>query len=507
MATEETKLGASEDTSQTGPGGSNYVSGDKWICKLCGMTNNIGSWKCIACFTSMKKSMQSDNASQRRNQQKQTAVRQKRQAKRDAVKKRKQANSTKKESSTPTTKKTEDESKEKPKSKDNDDKKTNKDTDSKEKERPKYKLSENIPKTMKALVKEKEGKGYELREDYPVPVPAEDELLVRSFAVAICGSDNILYNWTKDAQAIAKLPFIPGHEAAGLIVGVGRDCRFRIGERVAIENHFYCGECYQCKIGRKDICANLQQFGHGKGTIYGGCCEYYTVKEKYAYKLKQDISWRDAALLEPLGVAHNACEQCDLNPSDRKADAPKESLLIVGCGAIGCMAIGVAKTMPITGTIIACDVVEDKLAIAKKMGADITFNPKNLKCSLKEKILELTDNVGVGRIIECSGHAPTICQIFGCLRKGGCITLVGLPKAPLTIENPLQDIIFKSTQIRTVHGRRIFRTWNKTEKLVADRKIILDPLVSLELPINEFEKGYDSLKSGKALKVVFNLTK
>ena len=97
-----------------------------------------------------------------------------------------------------------------------------------------------------------------------------------------------------------------------MIVGVGRECRFRLGQRVAIENHFYCGECYQCSIGRKDICANLNQFGHGKGTIYGGCCEFYTVKEKYAYRLKADISWRDAALLEPLGVAHNACEQCDV---------------------------------------------------------------------------------------------------------------------------------------------------------------------------------------------------
>lgn len=171
------------------------------------------------------------------------------------------------------------------------------------------------------------------------------------------------------------------------------------------------------------------------------------------------------------------------------------------------MAVGVARTMPITGKIIACDVVEDKLAIAKKMGADITFNVKDLKCSLKEKILELTDNVGVGRIIECSGHAPTVSQIFGCLRKGGCITLVGLPKAPLIIENPLQDIIFKSTQIRTVHGRRIFRTWNKTEKLVADRKIILDPLVSCELPLADFEKGYQALQTGKALKVIFDLTK
>ena len=117
-----------------------------------------------------------------------------------------------------------------------------------------------------------------------------------------------------------------------MVVARGKKCRFRIGERVTVENHLYaracvlfddppmtymysfCGECYQCSINRKDICANLEQFGHGKGTIYGGCCDYYTVKERYCYRLKEDISWRDAALLEPLGVAHNACERADVCP-------------------------------------------------------------------------------------------------------------------------------------------------------------------------------------------------
>merc|ERR1712154_275432 len=111
-----------------------------------------------------------------------------------------------------------------------------------------------------------------------------------------------------------------------------------------------------------------------------------------------------------------------------------------------------------------------------------------------------------GRIIECSGDSETISQLFGCLRKGGAITLVGLPKESLKIDNVLNDLIFKSIQIRSVHGRRIFKTWKKTERLVADKKINLDPLVANTFSIEEFEKGYDALKTGKALKVVFNLT-
>merc|ERR1712228_124675 len=364
------------------------------------------------------------------------------------------------------------------------------------------KMSDNIPKTMRALVKEKGIKGYVPKTDYPVPTPKEDELLIRSFAVSICGSDTILYNWTAAAQQIAKLPFIPGHEAAGLIVGKGAKCRFKIGDRIAVENHFYCNECYQCKMGRRDICSNLEQFGHGKGTIYGGCCDYYVVKEQYCYRLKRDISWTQAALLEPLGVAHNACTQCDLMKGDNK-----ETVLVVGCGTIGCMAIGVAKNMKSAGKVIAFDVFDDKLKIAQKMGADEVFIVKNLDCSLKEKIMSLTDGVGVGKVIECSGHAPTISAIFGCLRKGGCITLVGLPKTQLVIDDVLNDIIFKSIQIRSVHGRRIFKTWKATEALVADKKIDLEPLISLKVPSSEFEKGFELTASGKAHKGGVDMTK
>ena len=170
------------------------------------------------------------------------------------------------------------------------------------------------------------------------------------------------------------------------------------------------------------------------------------------------------------------------------------------------MAVAVAKTMPLTGKVIACDVVDSKLKIARTMGADATFNVRNLQRSLKEQIMSMTDNVGVGRIIECSGDSKTITQIFGCLRKGGAITLVGLPKESLKIDNVLEDLIFKSIQIRSVHGRRIFRTWNKTERLVADKKINLKPLVSHLLPLKDFEKGYTALANGTALKVVFDLT-
>eukprot|EP00486_Rosalina_sp_Unknown_P001828 CAMPEP_0201572068 /NCGR_PEP_ID=MMETSP0190_2-20130828/15124_1 /ASSEMBLY_ACC=CAM_ASM_000263 /TAXON_ID=37353 /ORGANISM="Rosalina sp." /LENGTH=186 /DNA_ID=CAMNT_0047997381 /DNA_START=149 /DNA_END=706 /DNA_ORIENTATION=- len=184
---EETKATASSEADDKG---TNYVAGNKWMCAQCGMTNPISTWTCRACFASMKKSMQKDKSIRARNKQKEQQVRSMRMKKRDEIKRKRDNNKSPK-------------AKAAAKSKDGDESKTQSkgdeskenETEKKEKEIPRYKISENIPKTMKALVKETEDKGYILKTDYPVPVPAEDELLIRSFAVAICGSDTILYNW------------------------------------------------------------------------------------------------------------------------------------------------------------------------------------------------------------------------------------------------------------------------------------------------------------------------
>ena len=291
---------------------------------------------------------------------------------------------------------------------------------------------------MKGLLKETEVSGYKYI-DMEIPEPKEDELLVRSCAVGICGSDNILYKWTKDAQVIAKTPFIPGHECVGIVVKGGTKTKMSLGTRIAVENHFYCGECYLCKIGRTDICGNLSQFGHGKGTKYGGMAQYFIVKEKYCYRLRTNISWRDAALLEPLGVAYNACVQCDSNLYVKYNDtmnSVNEYCLIIGCGTIGLLSIGVLKAKKYSN-IIAIDIVEDKLNVAKKMGAKYVIN--GLKTpDIKAEIFKITNNVGASKIIECSGNAKMVSGTFEFVRKGGNIVFVGLPKTDLVVKNPMK---------------------------------------------------------------------
>ena len=169
---------------------------------------------------------------------------------------------------------------------------------------------------MRGLIKEKDQTvGFTYSNNLSVPIELEEgEVLIKSYSVGICGSDIILYDWKdKSIGLIASRPFIPGHECSGLVVKISNKCGLKVGQRVSIENHFFCGNCYQCKHKRKDICNNLSQFGHGKGTIYGGCTQYFKCKSEYCYRLrKKDTNWKNAALLEPLGVALNACDQAEV---------------------------------------------------------------------------------------------------------------------------------------------------------------------------------------------------
>ncbi|KAL5019086.1 hypothetical protein ScPMuIL_004808 [Solemya velum] len=201
---------------------------------------------------------------------------------------------------------------------------------------------------------------------------------------------------------------------------------------------------------------------------------------------------QQAAVLEPLGVAHNAIETLNVSGED---------VLVIGCGAVGLFAMSVAKVMG-ANNVIATDIDDHRLSLAKKMGADVIINCKDE--NLKQAILKRTDGTGMGRICECSGASAMVNSCFSLLRKGGRLTLVGLPQEPLHVENVLQDIVFKALTLKTVHGRRIFHTWEEAEKLVADGKVNMDLIISHVYGMSDFENAYNMLISGKGCKIIID---
>lgn len=150
-------------------------------------------------------------------------------------------------------------------------------------------------------------------------------------------------------------------------------------------------------------------------------------------------------------------------------------------------------------SVIAADVVEYRLQKAKEMGADVLINSETE--DLKKRIFELTDGNGIGRLFEASGAPNMVNSCFGMLRKGGQVVLVGLPKAPLHVEEVLSEFIFRAITVKTIHGRKMFSTWEQSEQLLASGAVSIEPALTHEFPMTEFEKAFETLFSGMACKI------
>uniref|UniRef100_A0A6A7FYD4 L-threonine 3-dehydrogenase-like n=1 Tax=Hirondellea gigas TaxID=1518452 RepID=A0A6A7FYD4_9CRUS len=349
-----------------------------------------------------------------------------------------------------------------------------------------------LPSSMQCLLKEREEEGYDLVQR-PVPEPGPGDVIIKIEKVGICGSDINLWKWNDVAKKIASLPFIPGHEATGVVVKVGSEVTtIKLRQKVAVENHFYCGECVLCLSDRGDICQRMDQYGLGRGTKHGGCCQYSLVPARYCYVLTRSLTPSQAVLLEPMGVAHNAVSQIEV---------AGVGVLVLGAGPVGLFAIAVSKALG-ASPIYAVDIVPEKLEIAKKMGATHVIDAT--KEDVGEAVMRLTDGNGVERIVEASGSAVLLNHSFKWLRKGGQMVLIGIPKGPLHVDDVLQDLIFKSLTLKTVHGRRIFSTWRACEALLASGKVDVTPLISHDMPMSRYADAFSALLSCKACKILLD---
>lgn len=340
---------------------------------------------------------------------------------------------------------------------------------------------------MRAVVKETPAPGAVLR-DVAMPVCAAGEVLLKVKATAICGTDIHIYDWNPwAAGAGIPLPGVMGHECSAEVVEIGAGVKtLKVGDYVACETHIPCGTCYQCLNGMQHICGNLKLFGiHRNGCF----AEYATIPEACAVKIPATIHPHIGAVLEPLGTAVRSCVE---------VQASGKTVAVIGCGPIGMMAVNAAKAFGAT-TIIAVDVNEYRLGIAKKMGATHIVNSAAVDPSAALK--ELTHGVGVDAFIDASGNTGAIVSAFKGLRKGGRVALIGLPSKPIELDlGPL--VVFKEATVIGIHGRRMYETWTTMSNLL-DRKLIdIDPVITHVIGLEDFAKGFDLLKKGEGAKII-----
>ncbi len=340
---------------------------------------------------------------------------------------------------------------------------------------------------MRAVVKENVGIGAVLK-DVEMPVLNEGEVLIKVKAAAICGTDQHIYVWNTWAQNNnIKLPTILGHECSAEVVEVGPGVKgLKPGDYVACETHIPCGECYQCRNGEQHICGNLKLFGIHTNGCYA---EYAKIPAICAVKIPESINPNVGAVLEPLGTAVRA---------NVEVQSSGKNVAVIGCGPIGLMAVGAAKAFG-AANIYAIDINDYRLGIAKEMGATEIINSSQDKAG--EKLVELTNGVGVDAFIDASGNTAAILEGFKGLRKGGKVALIGLPSRPLEIDLGSQ-VVFKEATIIGIHGRRMFETWTTMSNLLDKGLLNIDPVITHVLKLEEFEKGFEIAQNGMGGKII-----
>ena len=339
---------------------------------------------------------------------------------------------------------------------------------------------------MKSLVKAKAQEGIWLQ-DVPKPKIGHNDLLIKVKKTAICGTDIHIYNWDEWAQKTIPVPMTVGHEFVGVVAEIGSEVQgFKVGDRVSGEGHITCGHCRNCRAGRRHLCRNTV----GVGVNRPGCfAEYLSIPAVNAFPLPDDISDDVAAFLDPLGNATHTALSFDLVGED---------VLITGAGPIGCMAAAIAKHVGARNVVIT-DVNDYRLDLAKKLGATRTVNVTKQKLETVMSELGMKEGFDVG--MEMSGNAQAFRQMLETMNHGGKIALLGLLPNDAAID--WSKVIFKGLFLKGIYGREMFETWHKMVSMLQSG-LDITPVLTHHYPINDFQKGFDIMRSGQSGKVVLD---
>ena len=337
---------------------------------------------------------------------------------------------------------------------------------------------------MRALVKVAAAPGLELQ-NVPVPKPRHGEAIVRVAATSLCGTDYHIYRWDEWAQGRIHPPRIIGHEMCGEVVNLGPDVSsVAIGDYVAAESHLTCGICFQCRTGNAHVCKNYRILGVD---LDGSYAEYVRLPERALWKTSRDIPPELACVQEPLGNAVHAALAEDITG---------QSVLITGCGPTGLFATAVARTAG-AGLLIATDISDYRLALAKQLGADHVVKAGSDEANVIER---LTDGQGVDVALEMSGNPTAIHTAFRFVKNGGRVTLFGIPEARVSFDMT-NEIIFKGIRVFGITGRKLFQTWYRLTGLFK-AGLNITPVVTHTLPMERFAEGFNLIAKGQCGKIV-----
>ena len=320
-------------------------------------------------------------------------------------------------------------------------------------------------------------------QESPTPDLAADEVLIRVKACGICGSDVHGYDGSSGRRIP---PLIMGHEAAGVIEGMGAKVEgFSLGDRVTFDSTVYCGECEYCLEGKVNLCDRRMVLGVSCGEYrrHGAFAEYVAVPSRILYKLPPSLPFEHAAMIEAVSVAVHAVGRVKFQPGDTS--------VVVGAGMIGLLLVQAARAAG-CDRVIAVDLDKDRLKLAKELGATQSINP--LESDTIETILGATAGQGARVSFEVVGSTPTVETAIQATRKGGAVVLVG-NLAP-QVEFPLQSVVTR--EITLFGSCASAGEYPKCIELMDKGAIKVSPLISAQATLEEGAEWFDRLYAKEA---------
>jgi len=315
-----------------------------------------------------------------------------------------------------------------------------------------------------------------------IPVPADNEALVKVYCIGICGSDVHYYEHGKIGRYVVKAPIVLGHELAGEVVEVGKDVtNVAVGDRVAVEPGVACGRCDYCKSGRYNLCPDVVFLA--TPPVNGAWQEYVAMPGDYLFKLPDSMSFEEGALLEPLSVGFHALLRGQAKPFDR--------LLVTGLGPIGLLAGQAAKLFGIS-EIYGTDVVPFRRELALDMGFTAALDPMN--DNVGERLAELTGGKGVTLVVESSGNAGAMADTIKLVRRGGRIVFVGLPSAGAV---PMDMGGFIDGEIDAYGVFRYANTYPATIQALRRSSVDIEKIITHRYGLSDIKEAVETARTQK----------
>lgn len=346
--------------------------------------------------------------------------------------------------------------------------------------------------SMKVAVMNGIGKmGYVER---PIPTPADNEVLVKLDYVGICGSDLHYYETGAIGDYVVKPPFVLGHEPGGVVVEVGKNVKhLQVGDKVALEPGKTCGHCYFCRHGLYNLCPDVVFFA--TPPVDGVFQEYVAHEADLCFKLPENVSTLEGALIEPLAVGFHAANQGEAHAG--------QTAVVMGAGCIGLVSMMALKAEGVSHVYVV-DIMQKRLDKALELGADGVINGKDEDAV--KKIMEITGGLGCDLVIETAGTEITTVQAIKMARKGSNIVLVGYSKSG-HMDLPMSLVLDKELTFKTVFRYR--HIYPMAIEAVATGKVNLKGIVSDIFDFDDIQNAMDRSVSDKSniVKAVVKIAK